>query len=823
MDNQRKKRIDALIEKGLKKQVVLIEAAPGYGKSELVRQFLKEKAIDYSWLRLRQMDNWLFFNWQQLIKSLVKILPMSQKFLQLEVPTTVGQIAELIELIKQFGNKRRVLVIDDYSILQNNHIQFLYESLIEANFSSLSLIIISSRKTNLSAVCNHSNVDYLSINDQDLCFTPEETRQLFEDNQYEFSLQQLNGINERWHGWPLALLTVVDDNLPLEKILSKSNPLKPINELFFTQFYENYPKSIRSALIKLSLLEKIPLELLSALQLSDEEKEIIKHNPFISHELESNGLVLHNAYNDFLKEWQNLLTEEERREVFKFGAEIFSQRDQSEEALPLCLECGDYDLAITLIWKMLSMFSDFSKAQFLYHYIMQIPTSYFALRPTAELLQIYLLCLMNEVGKAEELLKPLIERMEKMENLDTEILGECYFLLSQIERMNGDDHHIELLRLASSYLPNGSQIWGDPIPVLLKAPWVRFSHHAGSSTNKLEKTKQFYEEANSYYTKIYRGKNTHIEKVSAAEIAYYHYDLEEARVKLLEILYENEFKEAYEAQFLARYYLVKIALLQGNLDEANRQAKMIYNVIQKFKLYQCNGFYARVMGLIQLYLNNLKEMPIRIVNNTLDEAARWEVTRNGLIQSRYLIQKEEYNEALALLNFLEQAYKVYDGIWMNTIYVRILRAITYLKLGDTSAAIKDMLVAYEMTYENNLVTPFIEFGSDTQHLIQLIRDECPDQVDMEWLDYIYTKSNSFSRRVKQIRKQKMIEASSIQLTSRRKEILKDIVEGLSVKEIADKREISVNTVKTHIKNIYTDLGAANRSDAIRIALSKKIV
>lgn len=61
------------------------------------------------------------------------------------------------------------------------------------------------------------------------------------------------------------------------------------------------------------------------------------------------------------------------------------------------------------------------------------------------------------------------------------------------------------------------------------------------------------------------------------------------------------------------------------------------------------------------------------------------------------------------------------------------------------------------------------------------------------------------------------------LTSRRKEILKDIVEGLSVKEIADKRGISVNTVKTHIKNIYTDLGAANHSDAIRIALSKGIV
>lgn len=824
MENRRKMRIEALIEKGLKKQVILVEAAPGYGKSGLVREFLKERSIDYSWLRLRQMDNWLFFHWKQLMKSLMKLMPTSQRFLQLEVPTTVGQIAELMELIEQFGNKKRVLVIDDYSILHNKHIQFLYESLAEANFSSLKLIIISSRKTNLSMVCKRSNVEFFYISDLDLRFTLQETQRYFTENQYMLTHKQLNAIDARWHGWPLALSTVVEDNLQVEKIISKPSPLRPIMELFYTQFYENFPYRIRITLVQLSLLDKIPWKVLTALQLSDSEKDLIEQNPFIYNEIESDSFVFYDAYAEFLKERQHLLTEEERVAILKSGAEIFSQRNQLEEALPLCIQCEDYDFAISLIWKMNSLFSDNSKAQFLYHHINQIPNNYFTLRPTAELLRSYLLTLLNEIEKAESVLNEIIEHMEKADGLDTEVLGEVYFLLSQIGRLKGEDSHIEYLRLASLYLPNGSQIWGEPIPVILRAPWVRFSRRIASLTDEqLEETRKLYEKVNSYYTKIYRGKNVHIEKVSAAEIDYYHYDLEEARVKFLELLYTNEFLEAHEGQFLIRYYLVKIALLQGNLEEANKQAKVINTMIHQSELYQYNSFYARLMGLIHLYLNNLNDMPTRIVNNSLDQAARWEVTRNGLIQSRYLIQKEEYVEALALLNYLDQEYEVYEGQWMNTIYVKILRAITYSKLGETASAIEDTLTAYEMTYENRIVTPFIEFGCDTRYLIQLIREECPEKVEEEWLDYIVTKVNSFSRRVRQLRKQRTIATSPVRLTRRRKEILKDIVDGFSVKEIAEKREISVNTVKTHIKNIYTDLGAANRSDAIRIALSNEIV
>lgn len=823
MDNQRKKRIDNLIEKGLKKQVILIEAAPGYGKSGLVRDFLKGLSIDYSWLSLRQMDNWLFFNWKQLMKSLAKLMPSSQKFLQLEVPTTVGQIAELLELIEQFGNKRRILVIDDYSILHNNHIQFLYESLVEANFSSLKLIIISSCKTNLSLICKRSNVDFFYITYQDLRFTLQETKCYFTENQYTLTQEQLNAIDARWHGWPLALSTVVEDNLLVEKILSTPSPLRPIMELFYTQFYENFPERIKSTLIQLSLLDKIPREMLTALQLSESEKAEIEQNPFIYHEIESNSLVLHDAYNKFLKERQNLLSKEEQIKVLKSGADIFSQRNQLEEALPLCLQCKEYDFAISLIWKMSSLFTDYSKAEFLKHHIAKIPDDYFALRPGAELLRIYLLCLTNNMARAERGLIQLIKQIEQMEEPDIEILGEAHFLLSQFARLNGRDNHLEHLRLACSYLPKGSQYWGEPIPVILRAPWVRLPRYIEGTTNQLEETKQLFKKANPYYTHIYHGKNIHIDKVCAAEIDYYQFNLEKARVKFLELLYMNEFAEAYEGQMLIRYYLVKIALLQGNLADAKKQAKAVEDIIQNFELYQYNGFLARLTSLIHLYLNNLDEMPTRIIINSLDQASKWEVTRSGLTQARYLIQNEEYDEALALLNYLERAYREFEGHWLNTVYIRIFRAMTFLKRGDTSYAVKDVLVAYEMTHGNKIVAPFIEFGEDTRQLMELIQKECPEQVDQEWSKYICTKANSFSRRVKQIRKQELVERSAVHLTSRRKEILKDMVDGLSVNEIAEKRQISKNTVKTHVKNIYSDLGAMNRSDAVRIAIKGGIV
>ena len=48
------------------------------------------------------------------------------------------------------------------------------------------------------------------------------------------------------------------------------------------------------------------------------------------------------------------------------------------------------------------------------------------------------------------------------------------------------------------------------------------------------------------------------------------------------------------------------------------------------------------------------------------------------------------------------------------------------------------------------------------------------------------------------------------LTAREADVLPLVVEGLSNQEIADRLDLSVTTVKTHIANLLTKTGCANR-------------
>ena len=52
------------------------------------------------------------------------------------------------------------------------------------------------------------------------------------------------------------------------------------------------------------------------------------------------------------------------------------------------------------------------------------------------------------------------------------------------------------------------------------------------------------------------------------------------------------------------------------------------------------------------------------------------------------------------------------------------------------------------------------------------------------------------------------------LTSKEYEILLDIYEGKPNKQIAQKHFISINTVKTHIQNLYTKLSTNSRTSTI---------
>jgi DNA-binding CsgD family transcriptional regulator len=63
----------------------------------------------------------------------------------------------------------------------------------------------------------------------------------------------------------------------------------------------------------------------------------------------------------------------------------------------------------------------------------------------------------------------------------------------------------------------------------------------------------------------------------------------------------------------------------------------------------------------------------------------------------------------------------------------------------------------------------------------------------------------------------------ITLTEREQQILRLLVTGCRIKEIAETLVISQNTVNSHLKNIYNKLGANSRGEAIRQANKLRLI
>ena len=64
---------------------------------------------------------------------------------------------------------------------------------------------------------------------------------------------------------------------------------------------------------------------------------------------------------------------------------------------------------------------------------------------------------------------------------------------------------------------------------------------------------------------------------------------------------------------------------------------------------------------------------------------------------------------------------------------------------------------------------------------------------------------------------------SAKLTKRQQEILRHIAKGFSNRDIANGLGISEDGVKFHLRSLFTKIGAANRTEAVAIALRKHLL
>lgn len=84
-------------------------------------------------------------------------------------------------------------------------------------------------------------------------------------------------------------------------------------------------------------------------------------------------------------------------------------------------------------------------------------------------------------------------------------------------------------------------------------------------------------------------------------------------------------------------------------------------------------------------------------------------------------------------------------------------------------------------------------------------------------------SPSIARMVLDSMQQKSAPANPYQLTPKEKEVLTSLSKGNSYKLIADDINISIDTVRSHIRNIYEKLHVHSQTEAVSKAINEKLI
>ncbi|MFP4345545.1 MAG: response regulator [Anaerolineales bacterium] len=123
--------------------------------------------------------------------------------------------------------------------------------------------------------------------------------------------------------------------------------------------------------------------------------------------------------------------------------------------------------------------------------------------------------------------------------------------------------------------------------------------------------------------------------------------------------------------------------------------------------------------------------------------------------------------------------------------------------------------------EKQLVEAALEAGAIGYLLKDVSIDELADAVRAAYRGKPTLAPEAFQMLV--AAKQEADEALHFDLTDREQEVLALIVEGLNNNAIAGRLVISRSTVKTHVSNILSKLGVANRTEAAAVAMEHHLV
>ncbi|MFC1996516.1 LuxR C-terminal-related transcriptional regulator [Chloroflexota bacterium] len=252
---------------------------------------------------------------------------------------------------------------------------------------------------------------------------------------------------------------------------------------------------------------------------------------------------------------------------------------------------------------------------------------------------------------------------------------------------------------------------------------------------------------------------------------------------------------------------------------------------------------AQASPLMHFQIRNLAcQVNLALHLNDIETALQWAAGENCELPEKLPSHLHEVRQiSLARVYFaqgdLEKTMQTLDriqsqaesaGRMAHVIDINLLKARGLQEQNKSTAAIECLESALSLAAPEGYIQTFVDYGKPMKHLLRRLAEDGADPIYVNKLlsafDAKYQPESSVQTEILEDFGSTAVSTPLEEpLTDRELEVLRLMAEGLTYREIANQIIVSLNTVRTHVKNIYSKLDAHKRSQAIATARELKIL
>jgi len=859
---------------GLSRKLILISAPAGFGKTTVVSDWIDQNNIPSAWISLDNGDNDPAVFLSYIISGIQSIQQdfglSAHRLLNSPNLPSFEPIASLLINDLLSINQNFLLVLDDFHLIRSNEVLKLVTYFLERIPGNLHFVIMTRSDPVLSLSRLRSQHQMVELRSSDLSFSANDISVLFNKKlRMSISLDDIYSLKTKTEGWIAGLQLTALSMQGNEDISGFIQELKGDNRYIMDYLIEEVLKiqtdDIKEFLLQTSILEQMSAPLCNAV-LNRKDSQLIlekleKDNMFVI-PLDENRIWYryHHLFADLLKQRLQLLNKEAVIELQNKACNWFEQHNMFDFAIGHALANKNHEKSIQLIGGVVEEMWETGQHSAILRYGNLLPDELIKTNTEFCLYYSWILISAGQIQKAEPYLKSAELTTKKSIQESDSTNGKINYykkLLGKISvafaYLNSYEEHSEKIydscNIALENLSDEDPFWyswawfsygiahfsnGDMIKsfdAFQKA--FEYSKKSGNvyliSTiiSRMADNEQQFGNYKSAYKKcsellgLMRDKG--YEGITKTDwrytsvylnMAYSHYmwaEIEKAyeNVKIAHSLCKKGSDIMLEASVLLFYSFIQFERgdILGSEKKINEAEDIIkQNEVSPYFTYSIVAWkLARLVKMKQFVQANNLIMAYDLAYGNVISHVNEPVY---LVYARLLIAEDKFTEAESILSDL---YAIIDKEKRSgpMIDVKISYAILFKTQRNHQKAITSLTEALELADEQNLIGFFLFCIDEIGDLIkEIFKPQIAAETNIS-AKFILNFKLAIERRDK-LRKTDTDRG----LSTRELETLNLIAKDLSNQEIADKLFISLQTVKTHVKNILLKLDVDSRLRAV---------